>query len=367
MSRWHKLIHQTETQFDRALARLGSDDDPLLIQGYLGYGVPGRAFILGRVLEDKGIAEAEQDDSLWQNFKGAWKRFRSGEVAHAALTLTLPGNAFEATVQADDEGHLTQWLTYPQTPTDDDNLLTLTATLTDPIRTPPVRGELSVMIPPATAQFGVISDIDDTVLQTGATSIRSLAKQVLFGNAHTRLPFEGVAALYQALVGPGNPLFYVSSSPWNLYDVLVEFMELNDIPLGPVILRDWGISATELLPTSHGTHKQEAIRQILETYPHLPFILIGDSGQEDPEIYHEIIHHYPKRVQAIYIRDIDKTAERRASVQRLIEEVEHDGGVLVLAEDTRAVADHAVAAGFVPPETVAAVAERRAEDRERPA
>lgn len=366
MSRWHKLIHQTETQFDRALAHLDGDDDPLLIQGYLGYGVPGRAFIMGRVLEDRGVAEAEQGDSLWENFKGAWKRFRSGEVAHAALSVSLPGTPFEQVIRANDEGYLAQWLDYPETPTDDDNLLALALTLTDPVRTPSVQGEVSVMIPPASAQFGVISDIDDTVLQTGATSMRSLAKQVLFGNAYTRLPFEGVAAFYQALVGPGNPLFYVSSSPWNLYDVLVEFMELNGIPLGPVILRDWGISATELLPTSHGTHKQDAIRQILTTYPDLPFILIGDSGQEDPEIYHEIIHDHPKRILAIYIRDIDQTAERRASVQRLAEEVERDGGILLLTPDTVRAAEHAASIGLIPKEAVAKVAERRAEDSERP-
>ena len=84
MPDWHKLIHQTETQFDRAFSQTG-EDDPLLIQSYLGYGVPGRAFVLGRVLEDRGVAEAEKGDSLWQNFKGAWKRFRSGEVAHAEL------------------------------------------------------------------------------------------------------------------------------------------------------------------------------------------------------------------------------------------------------------------------------------------
>ncbi len=367
MSHWHKLIHQTDRQFDRVRARLDSDDAPLTIQSYLGYGVPGRALLLGRVLEDRGLTEAEADDSLWENFKGAWKRFRSREVAHAALKVSLPGDRFEASIRTDDEGFLTQWLEYPETPTDDDNLLMLALELTHPARTPAVRGEVSVMIPPASARFGVISDIDDTVLQTGATSVRSLAKQVLFGNAYTRMPFEGVAAFYGALVGEGNPLFYVSSSPWNLYDVIIEFMELNSIPLGPVILRDWGVSETELLPTSHGTHKQEAIRQILETYPNLPFILIGDSGQEDPEIYHRVIHDYPGRILATYIRDIDQTAERRGAVQRLIEEVERDGSVLLLTPDTVAAAQHAASVGFILPEAVAKVAERRAEDTERPA
>ncbi len=366
MPDWHKLIHQTETQFDRAFSQTGADD-PLLIQSYLGYGVPGRVLLLGRVLKDRGVAEAEKGDSLWQNFKGAWKRFRSGEVAHAELSVFLdtPTGVHQQAIRADDEGHIAQWLTLPDAPPDADNLLTLGLELTHPKRTPPVRGEASVLIPPSTAPFGVISDIDDTVLQTGATSVRSLAKQVLFGNAHTRLPFEGVAAFYAALAAQGSPLFYVSSSPWNLYDVLVEFMQLNDVPLGPVLLRDWGVSATELLPTSHGTHKQTAIRQILETYPNLPFLLIGDSGQEDPEIYYEIVHDFPGRVLGIYIRDVSDAA-RRGSVQKLAQELAEDGSTLLLTPDTAAAAAHAAAQGWIRDDEVGNVAERRDEDLSKP-
>ena len=370
MSRWHKLIHQTETQFDRALARSrASGDDPLLIQSYLSYGVPGRVLVMGRVLVDRGVAAAEEDDSLWENFKGAWKRFRSGEVAHAELTLTLANADFGAQIRADDEGHFAQWLDVPglELPgalPDDDQLLTFDLELTHPERTPPVRGEASVLIPAQNARFGVISDIDDTVLQTGATSVRSLAGQVLFGNAYTRLPFEGVAAFYEALRAGGNPLFYVSSSPWNLYDVLVEFMELNDIPLGPVLLRDWGLSATELLPTTHGAHKQEAIRQILATYPELPFILIGDSGQEDPEIYHGIVHDFPGRILGIYIRDVNDDAARRESVQKLALELERDGSTLLLTADTGVAAAHAAAQGWIREDAVAGVAERRRSEAE---
>jgi len=368
MSRWGKLIHQTEAQFDRALDGFDGDGDPLLIQSYLGYGVPGRAFVMGRVLEDRGVARAEEGDSLWENFKGAWKRFRSGEVRHAELNVSLetPTGRFEQRLRADDEGHIAQWLELPDAPPDAEHLLTLGLELTHPQRTPPVRGEASVLIPPPTAQFGIISDIDDTVLQTGATSVRSLAKQVLFGNAHTRLPFEGVSAFYEALNRGGNPLFYVSSSPWNLYDVLVEFMELNDIPLGPIMLRDWGVSASELLPTTHGAHKHDAIRQVLETYPKLPFILIGDSGQEDPEIYAQVVRDFPGRVLSIYIRDVDDDAARRESVQRLAHELAEDGSTLLLTAYTAVAAQHAAAEGWIHTGGVAEVTERRDEDLAKP-
>ena len=91
---------------------------------------------------------------------------------------------FRQSLRADEEGCLAQWLNVPKAETDD-NFLTLSRELTHPQRTPPVRAAAPVLIPDAAAQFGVISDVEDTVLQTGATSLRSLAGQVLLGNAYS--------------------------------------------------------------------------------------------------------------------------------------------------------------------------------------
>jgi phosphatidate phosphatase APP1 len=143
-----------------------------------------------------------------------------------------------------------------------------------------------VLVPEAGAQFGIISDMDDTVVQTDVTRWARVLGAVLFGNAHTRLPFRGVAAFYRALeVGTGgarNPLFYVSSSPWNLYDLLLEFLTLGQIPLGPLNLRAWRGGAGELFPSEHGAFKQGEIRRILDTYRELSFILIGDRVRKTP-------------------------------------------------------------------------------------
>ena len=176
----------------------------------------------------------------------------------------------------------------------------------------------------------MISDIDDTVVLTGATSPLRMARTVFLGNARTRAPFPGVAAFYAALqhgVGRAdfNPLFYVSSSPWNLYGLLTEFLTLRKIPLGPLMLRDWGINEREVLPTGHAGHKLEAIRKIMELYPDLPFILLGDSGQEDPEIYHRVVHDHPSRILAVYIRNVHPAPDRITAVRKLAEEVERAG------------------------------------------
>jgi phosphatidate phosphatase APP1 len=174
----------------------------------------------------------------------------------------------------------------------------------------------------------------------------------MLGNARTRLPFPGVAAFYQALrngVGGDerNPVFYVSSSPWNIYDVIAEFMDLQQIPHGPLMLRDWDIGFGSLSSDRHFEHKGVAIRNVMQLYPATRFVLIGDTSQHDPEIYQQIVSEFPDRVLAIYIRDVTGTAERSSSVKELAEKVLAAGSTLVLAEDTLGAAMHAAEHGWI--------------------
>ena len=113
--------------------------------------------------------------------------------------------------------------------------------------------------------------------------------------------------------GAGNPLFYVSSSPWHLYTPLVDFLQSQSLPLGPLLLKELGVRSL-FGAGSHMDHKLAHIREIVETYPHLPFVLIGDSGQQDPEIYREVVLRYPDRIRAIYIRSVNPDPARIEAV-----------------------------------------------------
>jgi phosphatidate phosphatase APP1 len=183
---------------------------------------------------------------------------------------------------------------------------------------------------------------------------------VAFGSAHTRAPFPGVAAFFRALhagTGPEpNPVFYVSNGPWNLYDVFEHFLELRGIPPGPVELRDWGAPWREVRRVGRYEHKLESIRRIFRTLPELPFILIGDSGEDDPEIYRDLVREYPARILAVYIRDVSRNPLRRIEIANLAEEVSSAGSALVLAEDTLAAARHAADHEWIDPAAVHDVA-----------
>ena len=147
----------------------------------------------------------------------------------------------------------------------------------------PIIARASVCVPPASARFGVISDIDDTIVWTHVGNRRRMLWTLARSNAATRKPLDGVAALYRAwhdgVAGDeGNPVFYVSSGPWNLYPPLIDFLRINGVPRGPVFMRDWG-EHTFREWRDHGTHKLASIREIMTAFDHLPFILVGDSGE----------------------------------------------------------------------------------------
>jgi phosphatidate phosphatase APP1 len=108
------------------------------------------------------------------------------------------------------------------------------------------------------------------------------------------------------------------------------------------------------------------IEPLLALYPHLPFILIGDSGQRDPEIYLEVVKKYPKRIRVIYIRNVNPDPARIEAIDALIEEVGQLACQLVLVPDSEFAAAHAAAEGLIRPEALALVRSHKKADKNAP-
>ena len=331
--------------------------DPFEILPYRGNGTNRELFLKGRVLEETGIRHAGRDDTVWMNVLNMARRFASDEVAGARIRASFRGSQVETT--ADAEGFF-EVRFRPEEPLDG----TVRWHPVDlELLSPPSPGGGAVrsvghVLVPHGAGFGVISDLDDTVVRSNATSVLKMAWIVVRNNAHTRLPFEGVGAFYQALQrgkegNSFNPIFYVSSSPWNIYDLLEDFLDVHGVPPGPLFLKDW--SPTVL--GKHQDYKLGVIRGLLNTYQDLPFVLIGDSGEEDPEIYLQVIRENPGRIRAVYIRDVT-SAERDAEVRAIAGEARELGTELVPVQDTAGAAEHAAANGLITPDAVAAVRSR---------
>lgn len=325
---------------------------PLQIVPYRSYGTPDRLYVKGRVLVDKGITHSEEKDTLWENLLNMYRRFETDEVPNARVQLVLNDQVHEITT--DVEGYFVLNL-QPEKPLIlDDIWHDIELKLIDaPVK---VAGEVKavahVLVPPPDAEYGIISDIDDTIVRTGATSLLETGKNVLLNNAHTRIPFHGVSEFYKSLqLGRNgkrnNPFFYVSSSPWNSYDLLYHFLELNQIPEGPLLLRDFGIDESKMGHSDHMSHKYKEIENILITYPKLNFVLIGDSGQQDAQIYSEVVKNHPGRIIAIYIRDVNIEKHTKKVVQ-IVDELKKDGEVeMVLVKETLEAAEHASKNGYI--------------------
>ena len=224
-----------------------------------------------------------------------------------------------------------------------------------------------VLAPGADSCLAVISDIDDTIIETGITGgMRAIARnwrRLLAELPDDRIAVPGSDLFYGALGGgqvlpPGElrperripathrPFFYVSSSPWNLFAYLVAFQRAKGLPLGPLMLRDWGFDRATLGSGGHGLHKSAAIDAILAMYPELRFALIGDDTQGDLPAYAEAVRRDPGRVAAIFIRT---TAGRLSAEEEAAKSAIEAAGVPLWLGDSFAVGkDFLEAAGFSP-------------------
>ena len=330
-------------------ARAAQRKHPVTILPYRGYGNAAKLVLPGRVLEDEGFRPTRAGERRWRNFAAFIKRIESDEVPYAQLRARFQG--IEQELRADDEGYFRVEL---KCPTIKAGWHEIELELVDD---PSVRALGRVLVPAESARFAVVSDIDDTVVYSHVTNKLRMLLTIALSNARTRKPFAGVGAFYRALHGGVNPFFYVSKSPWNLYVPLAEYLEVQGLPEGPLFLRNLGLR----MPRDH---KRAAIGALLEAYPRLPFILIGDSGENDPEVYADIVRRFPKRIRVIYIRSVNRHPRRVAAIERLIAEVAHTGCQLVLAPDSEHAAAHAAGEGLIQPSELRAVrSDRRADEK----
>lgn len=350
LSRGLAPIEASLDRLKHRLARKWGYDDPICVLPYRGFGTRERLWVRGRVLQSRGIRGAEGESTL-DNLVSMVKRYESDEIPNARLRATLGEHTRE--LRTDDEGYFEIEIDHPDGAAVRSPWTDLELCLLEPLAedqdNPSVTAH--VRVPDERAKLGIVSDMDDTVVKSGVTDALKHIRIVLLNNAKTREPFDGVSAFYRALVdGRGgnedNPIFYVSSSPYNIYDLFESFLELHDIPLGPILLKEFGLERGMLLKKGHVEYKADRIGRILDTYPDLPFILLGDSGQKDAWVFEDVVSEHPDRVLAAYLRDLN-----REKPDPKIEEVERrvaERGVPMLrVHDTAEAAEHAADNGWI--------------------
>ncbi|KAF9082724.1 hypothetical protein BGX23_012128 [Mortierella sp. AD031] len=159
----------------------------------------------------------------------------------------------------------------------------------------------------------IISDIDDTIKETNVTA----GARIILRNTFLKdmMEVEGMASVYKGWWNQGAVIHYVSNSPWQLIPSLLEFFQTHMFPPGSAHLRLQD-NVLKTYFTTPGEHKRRSIREILTDFPDRKFILVGDSGEIDMEIYTEMALEFPGQIVKIFIRDIT-TARLKEMVSKM--------------------------------------------------
>lgn len=256
---------------------------------YTGYGGDGWVRVLARVL----LAPPGVGDRDSAAMRG-WRHFVSAKVGGVPVTVDVGGERH--VVETGRGGYIDVVLPARLAP----GWTQATLSITD---APVVQAPLRVVGPDE--RLGVISDIDDTVLVTALPRPLLAFWNTFVRRAESRKPVPGMAEFYRTVCAsdPGAFVVYVSTGAWNVAPALRRFLHSRGFPDGPLLLTDWG-------PTPDGwfrsgqDHKRSTLRRLVDELPQLRWVLVGDDGQHDPQLYDEIAWARPKEVRLVAIRQL---------------------------------------------------------------
>ena len=308
--------------------------------GALGTRVTGRVLV-----QLSGAEPPTRAAGSWQLLRANLVPFVTVEVPHARVRVDVGGRSL--VVEADREGYVAAQLDDLRLPPGRHPAV---LTPLEPAGTP---AHGTVHAPDPSSDLAVVSDIDDTVVDSGvAHGPVAVVQTVLLSDATARVPLGGAPELYRALAqrpdGRGErPVAYVSTSPWNLAELLEDFLHRHGFPDGPLFLTDWGPGRSGLLRIGAHAHKLTALRRIAADLPGPRLLLLGDSGQADAEIYAAFATEHPGRVAAVYIRRAGaETPARRARLDASAARLAAAGVPFLVADDSAAFLAHARASGL---------------------
>ncbi|MEM7731098.1 MAG: phosphatase domain-containing protein [Pseudomonadota bacterium] len=288
-------MHSIAVRAENLIDSIQEDGPPedLHLQPYFGYSTPDKLIIRGRALEADTNRASNDTPSLVDNLAAMAALFMTKEIEGETVRLG------DATAVSDEEGYYRLELPRKNPPPGWTDAVVRSDRTGEAVRHP-------ILVTSPKARYGVISDIDDTVMQTKAWSTRKNLWTSVTGSVGSRYVYPDTATLLKLMAGSmsgtKNPVFYVSSSPWNLHGFLDAVFMANGVVRGPKFLRDFGLDATKMVVGTHGDHKGNAIDTVLAANPDLPFYLIGDSGQHDPVVYRDAVLRHPGRIKGVFIR-----------------------------------------------------------------
>jgi phosphatidate phosphatase APP1 len=260
-----------------------------------GYGTSERVIVRGRVVLDPA-EPADADANMVSNTLHNLDVLESDEVKFAPVLITLPDREIAGLTNIDGLFTIPIQLS-PRPLPPGDHPFTVALGDKPGVKADDATGTLHVVDPgPGVA---LLSDFDDTIVNSNVANKPQLLWNTLTRNAAQLDPVPDANKAYLAAKDAGvGAFFYLSGSPLQLHDRIHGYLAREQFPAGVILLKNLGDDPL----FAQLEYKIRRIETLLETVPNLRFILIGDTGEKDPEIYAAVRNKHPDRVLAIIIR-----------------------------------------------------------------
>ncbi|MCJ1685554.1 MULTISPECIES: App1 family protein [unclassified Rathayibacter] len=260
---------------------------------YTGYGTTEQLRVLARVLYTRPTPPGAEEVQPVESVRG-WRSFTSLYISGAVVSVSVDGQSHR--MVADRGGVIDTDI--PITLEPGWHRITLTVEGGAPVEAP-------VFIVRPEARIGVVSDVDDTVMVTALPRPFVAAWNTFVLDEHARMPTPGMAVFLDRFSrqNQGSPVIYLSTGAWNVAPALTRFLSRHLYPAGALLLTDWGPTHDRWF-RSGKQHKEENLRRLAMEFPDVRWLLVGDDGQHDEEIYSDFAHEHPEKVAAIAIRQL---------------------------------------------------------------
>ena len=257
-----------------------------------GYGGEGWMRVLGRVIL---VKPGRREPDRYTSIRG-WRSFLSVPVRDAEIHVRAGGT--EHVIHADRGGVIDMRVESLLEPGWGTALLTVEGA--DAVEAP-------VFVVDESVEFGLVSDIDDTVQVTALPRPLLAAWNTFVVNEHARRPVPGMSVLYDRLMAahPGSPVIYLSTGAWNVLPTLNRFLSRHLYPRGTLLLTDWGPTSDRWFRSGQ-EHKTDNLSRLAREFPAMRWLLVGDDGQHDETRYAEFAAAHPQNVAAIAIRQLTR-------------------------------------------------------------
>jgi len=280
---------------------------------FSGYGGAGWIRVLGRVLYLRPPEARQRRTSQTAAVQGVrgWRSFTSLHVPYAPVTIEVGSTS--RSVRADRGGVIDTRVEIELQP----GWHTVSLRIGGTAGTGGAITEAQVFVADPDARFGVVSDVDDTVMVTALPRPLLAAWNSFVVNEHARIATPGMAVFLdrQVQAHPGGPMIYLSTGAWNVAPALTRFLTRNLYPAGALLLTDWGPTPDRWFRDGVA-HKKTQLRRLAQEFPDIRWLLVGDDGQHDEEIYGEFCLEHPDNVAAVAIRQLTPSEAVLAGARR---------------------------------------------------